>query len=301
VLVVVFSLLITLYLIIPEAIFRTIFGWFVPAKSFVLTKTETAYKAIAVALVPFLFALVGAWYFPIMRNFPFPVDRSGTEVRRSDYKIVAAALYSEAQFEKSTNEFWPALTRSSRRQGRLISWYLLAMGLEATAAGVLAKNYARYRENPVLRALGYRWLADKILFSYVSEWHPLLTPYLYVDPATTVQADILCTNDTLYQGTVSQYFLKDGQLSGIFLRDPKRFDRHSYLNERAAGRDPQVNDYWKSIPSENLYFFVEKIINMNLSYKPPLGTLVDSATILRILADLVGQSFDPKKVTITRE
>jgi hypothetical protein len=64
--------------------------------------------------------------------------------------------------------------------------------------------------------LGYLWFADKVLFNYISEWHPLLTPYLYVDPKTAVQADILCTNEVLYQGTVSQYFLKDGQLSGIF-------------------------------------------------------------------------------------
>jgi hypothetical protein len=301
VLVVVFSLLLTLYLIIPESIFRTIFGWFIPAKSFVMTKAETAYKAIVIAFLPFVFALVGTWFFPIMKSFPFPVQGSTDELRRADYKIVAVGLYSDAQFEKVRSEFWPAFTRSSRRQARIILWYFAVVAFEAAIAGVLAKNYARYRENPVFQRLGYRWLADKVLFSYISEWHPLLTPYLYVEPDTTVQADILCTNDVLYQGTVSQYFVKDGQLSGIFLRNPRRFNREGYVKEKEAGKKPEAKDFWKSIPSENLYFFVEKIINMNLSYKSPSKGAADVIAITRLIADLLGKTIDPKKVTITQE
>jgi hypothetical protein len=85
--------------------------------------------------------------------------------------------------------------RSSRRQARLIVWYVLFVGLEAWLAGALAAKYAAYRSSPV-----YNWLADKFLFSYISEWHPLLTPYMFVDQDTSVQADILCTNGILYQG-----------------------------------------------------------------------------------------------------
>jgi hypothetical protein len=107
-------------------------------------------------------------------------------------------------------QFWPAFARCSRRQARLIFWYALFIVLEASLAGELAKHFARYKANRV-----YKWIADKLLFSYISEWHPLLTPYSYVDPNTTVQADILCTNGTLYQGRVSQHFLKDGQLTGF--------------------------------------------------------------------------------------
>jgi hypothetical protein len=301
VLVVAFSLLITFYLIIPESIFRTVFGWFIPARSFVLTKTETAYKAIVVAFLPFVFALAGTWYFPIMQSFPFPVHGNKDELRRSDYKIVTVGLYSDAQFEKVRSEFWPAFTRSTRRQGRIILWYFVAVAFEAVIAGKLAKNYARYRENQVLQRLGYRWLADKVLFSYISEWHPLLTPYLYVDPDTTVQADILCTNDTLYQGTVSQYFVKDGQLSGIFLRGPRRFDREGYLKEKEAGKKPEAKNFWKPIPSENLYFFVDKIVNMNLSYKSASKGVADMAAITRMIAELLGKTIDLKKVTITQE
>ena len=293
-LVVLFSLLLTLYLVIPEAIFRTIFGWFVSPRNFVLSRTETAYRALGIAALPFVLAVAGCWHFPVMKSFPFPVRENSSEVRRADYRVVTECLYSEAEFQRLHSEFWPAFMRCARRQARLILWYSFFILLEASLAGKLAKNFARYKHNAI-----YKWIADKLLFSYISEWHPLLTPYAYVDPNTTVQADILCTNGTLYQGRVSQHFLKGGQLTGIFLQEPRRFDRAAYLkakNESAA--DPLVEDFWKTIPSQNLYFFAEKIVNMNLSYKA--AEELDSRIIARFIAEVLKRDFRPEQITITQ-
>ena len=110
-LVVLFSLLLTLYLVIPEAIFRTIFGWFVPPRNFVLSKTETAYRALGIAALPFVLAVAGCWHFPVMKSFPFPVRENSSEVRRADYRVVTECLYSEAEFRRLHSEFWPAYTR----------------------------------------------------------------------------------------------------------------------------------------------------------------------------------------------
>jgi hypothetical protein len=301
VLAVLFSLLLTLYLIIPEAIFRMIFGWYVPPRNFVISTAETAYRALVVAILPFAFAWAFSWYMPIAQSFPFPVRNGTTQSRRSDYKLVTSALYSEDEYKSSKNEFWPAFSRCARRQVRLISWYILLIGLEAWLAGWLAANYAKYRSFWL-----YNWLADKFLFSYISPWHPLLTPYLFVDKDTTVQADILCTNGTLYQGTVSQHFAKDdGTLSGIFLREPKRYNRELYMKDREAlekeGTNPDKNAYWQPIPSENLYFFADKIFNMNLNFKPPAGRVADREAIRKLLIEVIGHSFNPKNVTITQE
>jgi len=112
VLVVLFSLLLTLYLVIPEAIFRTIFGWFVPPRNFVLSKTETAYRAIGIAALPFAPALFGCWYLPGMNAFPFPV--------RDNYRALTESLYSDTEFQRLRTQFWPAFARCSRRQARLI-------------------------------------------------------------------------------------------------------------------------------------------------------------------------------------
>lgn len=98
-------------------------------------------------------------------------------------------------------------------------------------------------------------------------------------------ADILCTNDTLYQGYVSQYFLKDGQLSGIILRSPRRFDRQPYLKAKEAGSKPNKDDYWIKIPSRNLIFLADKIFNMNVSFVPAPAEIEDSASVENFLAD----------------
>jgi hypothetical protein len=301
VLAVLFSLLLTLYLIIPEAIFRTIFGWYVPPRNFVISKAETAYRALVVAVLPLLFAWVFTWYMPIVQCFPFPVQNNTSELRRADYKLVASALYSEEEFKSSKQQFWPALTRSTRRQARLIAWYILLIGLEAWLAGWLAANYAKFKTNWL-----YSWLADKFLFSYISEWHPLLTPYMFIEKETTVQADILSTNGTLYQGTVTQHFIRDGSLTGVFLTAPRRFNRDLYSKDRdaraAAGQPkPNKEEYWQGIPSQNLYFFADKIFNMNLTYKPPEGQVADADAVKKLVIQISGSSLDFKNITITQE
>ena len=292
------SLLLTLYLIIPEAIFRTIFGWYVPPRNYVLSRIETAYKALVIAILPLTLAWVGAWYAPLMKTFPFPVRANTAEMRRSDYKLLASALYSEEEYRNSKKEFWPTFTRCCRRQARLIIWYILFIGIQARIAGSLAANFAKYRNSSF-----YLWFADKFLFSYISEWHPLLTPYVFVDKETTVQADILCTNGILYQGTVTQHFIKDGSLTGIFLTAPKRFNHDRYVRDREAldkeGKKPDKLSYWQPIPSENLYFFGDKIFNMNLTYKPPAGKIVVDDAVRRLILEIVGSAL-PKNVTITQ-
>ena len=298
------SLLVSLYLIIPEAIFRTIFGWYVPPRNFVITRAETAYRALVVAVLPLTLALVGAWYAPIMATFPFPVQANSSELRRADYKLVTSALDSEQEYRDSKEKFWPALTRCARRQARILCWYMLFIALEAWGAGYLAANYAKYKSNSF-----YEWVADKFLFSYISEWHPLLTPYLFLDKETKVQADILCTNNVLYQGTVTQHFVSDGKLTGIFLNNPRRFDRELYLAhraewEKAGGPKPDKPDkekYWRTIPSENLYFFADKIFNMNLNFKSSAGQVADVEGVRKLIIEILGQWMENKNMTIKAE
>ena len=219
-----------------------------------------------------------SWDIPGPRSWPLPVEQNSAQQRRIDYKIVTSGLYSEAEFTKSSNVFWPALTRCSRRQARLAFWYFLFVAGEAVLLGFFASRYASYSGKPF-----YRWLSDRLLSPYISQWHPLLTQDLL--PGTVVQADILCTNNTLYQGIVSQYFMKEGELSGIILQKPRRFDRDPYLKAKNEGAKPEKKEYWISIPSQHLYFFADKIVNMNLSYVTVAGTKASSAAVEKFLAE----------------
>jgi len=294
VLAVVFSVLLTLYLIVPEAIFRTIFGYFVPEKHFVLTRTEKAYRAVLVTIAPLGLALWASWYVPVAQDFPFSVEKNTIENRRADYTMVLNALYSEHEFEKSVPEFWHAATRCIRRQARLIVWYLLLVGLEALGAGLLVLKYAEYK-----RMTLYKWFSNKILFPFISEWYPLLSPQTLL-PGTRVQADLLCTNDTLYQGFVAEHFVQDGKLTGILLDEPKRFERKAYLKEKEEGKSPDKKLFWIPIPSEHMYFFSDKIVNMNLTYISPRGKPADAEAVKNFIKGVLGRSFGEEgKITIS--
>ena len=78
------------------------------------------------------------------------------------------------------------------------------------------------------------------------------------------------TDDTLYSGEVAEYFLgSDGSLAGLFLRNPKRFDRPRYLKEKADwGITRPVETFWRNIPSAKLYLIGAHIVNLNLNYAP---------------------------------
>lgn len=292
---VVCSVLLTLYLIVPEAIFRTIFSYFIPEKHFVLTRTEKAYRAVLVTILPLGLALLASWYAPVTQHFPFPVEKNTVQDRRGDYTLVLNALYSEHEFEKSPPEFWHAATRCIRRQARLIVWYLLLVGLEAWGAGFLVLKYAKYKKKSL-----YKWFSNNVLFPFISEWYPLLTPQIHLLPGTRVQADLLCTNDTLYQGFVAEHFVQDGKLTGIILDEPKRFERKLYLKEREGGKSPDKKLFWIPIPSEHMYFFSDKIVNINLTYISATGTPADAEAVRVFVSEVLGRSIgDDGKITIS--
>ena len=263
------SLLLVVYLLIPEAAFRLIFNLFVPVRNFPLSRTETVYRAALISSVPFVAAYLMVWFVPVAQQHPFHFDDT-VQLRRADYKVLVSAMYSEQEFSKSKAEFWPALTRASRRQGRLLTWYLIWVILLALIMGMIARNIPRWRKHKGKRR--YKLLnlvSDKILFPYISQWHVLLTAFMV--PGSTIQADVLCVDGSLYKGHVETHFLDEGRLSGIILTDPFRFDRSAYLKQKEAGNKPDKNNYWTSIRSANLYFFADKILNMNLRYANPAG------------------------------
>lgn len=263
------------YLLIPEGIFRLVFGLFISSRNFVLTRTEKAYRAVLITILPFLLAWFCSWYVPLPRTYPFPIRDNSVQQRRSDYRAVFAGFYSDSEFVKLGNDFWPAVTRCARRQGRLVSWYFLLVGLESLGIGMLVASY------PKLKDPRLKWISNSFLTAYISQWHPLLPKRDDI----IVQVDILCTNDLLYQGELLDYFLKDGELSGMILKDPRRFDRTGYLKEKDAGNKPDTKAFWRPIPSKNLYFLADKIVNVNLTYLTPSPQVQDLVAVEKFLME----------------
>jgi hypothetical protein len=60
---------------------------------------------------------------------------------------------------------------------------------------------------------------------------------------------------------------KEGELSGIFLESPRRFDRQGQIRDKEQEAPKRDNDsYWRDIPSNNLYISSDKINNLNVRY-----------------------------------
>jgi hypothetical protein len=221
------SALIAGYLLVPNALFRFVLGRFVPLRVFQDRKTEDLTRAVVTLAFIYVAALLTVWYVPGCNGHPFrfPDDAS---LRVSDYETVAGGLYSEELFRQHQASFWDAAWRSLERQGRLIFWYYCFVVVFAMLAGWATKHYGKLR-----RIKTYVWLADFYLLPHISQWYALLTPFTFSDNRTVVKADVLMTDNTLYRGDVADHFLdKDGNLSGLFLANPRRFDRVAYLREK---------------------------------------------------------------------
>lgn len=179
--------------------------------------------------------------------------------------MVVSGLHSEPLFKEYGQGFWEALWRTFKRQGRVIFWYYVLVATVAFGLGVLTRYYGTLKGNRL-----FSWFADIYLLPHISQWHPILTGFTFAGK-TTVKADVLMTNDVLYDGEVADYFLNsDGSLAGIFLKSPRRFERDRYLEERAKwGMTRPVATFWRNIPSAKLYLIGAKIVNLNLRYEPP--------------------------------
>jgi hypothetical protein len=277
------SLLITLYLLIPSSLFRLFFGFFVPLRSFVRTRGEELFQAVASVFLPICLTAILVWTVSPFNQLPLSFIDT-TQARSADYKLIASALYSEAIFKEKGDAFWNALNRTERRQGRFLIWYYLFVVIEGVLVGGLCISYPKLA--------GRRWYevaAKHVLLPNISAWHLLLTPFFFQDKSTVVWVDILCADDTLYRGRVIDHSVdKEGQLAGIIITDAKRYDRKAYLKEKEKSTAAVNKDeYWRPIPGAKLYLFADKILNLNLSYEGPQPS---SSLMAALLSRLLNQT-----------
>jgi hypothetical protein len=260
------SLFLVAYLVVPGVLFRALFSLYVPLRAFDRTRTqEFAYSAV-VCVAPYVLAVVLVWYTDLGR-WPFPFQDTWAQ-RDADYKTVVTASFAEP-FADSKDQFWTAATRSGKRQLRVLSWYIVFVGAEALLLGFVASNWGTWQ----LRLAGMprteRFLT-RLLLANVSEWHVLLTNFLF--PGTTIQVDVLTAEDRLYRGQVLSYTRdREGVLTGIYLDGAERYDRAGLLADRASGVAKGNPEYWKSIPGKRLYIFADKLFTLNIRPQTTLG------------------------------
>jgi hypothetical protein len=267
------------YLLIPGTLYRTVFSFFIPPRYFQRTRADEIRFAVLASALPFLLAILIT--AAIHQPFGFP---DTVEQNRLDYRTVVTGSYSEPLFRRDPAHFWEAFNRVVRRQARLLSWYYLWLAVEATLLGMASRRLCKFLGRPRLQ-----WIADHLLVPQISEWYLLLTAATFPPrPALSVQLDLLTADDHLYRGLVvpGSYFLdKEGMLTGIMLKQARRFDRRRYLQDQKAGKSPNADRYWKEIPGNNLFLPYERILSLNIRYEPKPST--DASLMLnKILSEM---------------
>ncbi|MGD0930837.1 MAG: hypothetical protein ABR902_09310 [Candidatus Korobacteraceae bacterium] len=284
------SIAIAVYLLVPHALFRVLLGRFVPLRAFQESKAEEFTNASVTLIVIFLCSVFLVHHTPYLKSHPFPCS-DNLASRRSDYQRVASAIYSEKEF-RNDDAFWGALWRTLDRQGRFLTWYYLLVLLFSIGATLSMKFYGALQKNRFF-SVAVRF----VILPYVSQWYALLTPFLFSDKSTVVTADVLMTDQVLYRGEVVEYFLDGaGDLSGLILGSPRRFDKRAQLREREQwGTARDTADFWRDILSAKLYLVASQIVNLNLTYASP------KAFEDNVRRELSRRGFNAKKYSVTVE
>jgi hypothetical protein len=261
------SALLGLYVFVPYILFHRLCSLFLRLKKFQRTKTDEIVFGVVVAGLPFLLTLFLFWHGLININLvPYPVQDTH-EQRVSDYRMVAASVYSEPHFKEHEAETWTAAARVYERQIDFLTWnYILVLGEIFLYAGLTAQ-YGRFRNNRI-----YGWVASKILLPAVSEWHILLTNFNFPPgEKRSVAVDVMTKDNLLYRADVVNHFLgNDGELFGLLLKNAQRFQYDRLKDDRAAGSRKDNEEYWKLVSGGgNFYIAGNNISSLNIRYPLP--------------------------------
>lgn len=260
------TLFVVFYVYAPGVLFSKTFSLFIPLKKFQRSNTQEIAFALTASIFPLLLAALLTFHF--------------AEVDLDVYGTLLSGLHSTEWFAKNETEFWNAFTIASSHQCLLLPSYYVLVVIEGTLAGLLCSHYGKLQCFKL-----YKKAANRFLLPTLSEWHVLLTQFAY--PDSRVIADVLTVEDHLYSGLAAEYFTDlQGDLSGILLTEARQFQRNEYLQDKKDGKQRDKAQYWRVIPGARLYIFADKIIDINLSYKPTANDYLQALKQQRIVTEL---------------
>lgn len=274
------SVLLGLYILLPEFLFKKL------AFNFrVVTKTQRArfeeiVSGVEVSLLPFLCAYFASRVFWFIGHWPFPIEQSVAD-KYSDYRTAVTALSSDQYFREHLNADWVAIDHIRLDQCRFLFWMYCALVIEIACVVLLTYFFGSLSRYPL-----YRKTFGKFILGRASNWDVLLTGFAFPRRSRPqVEVDAMTTDGHLYAGTVADFSLKaDGELSGLLLTECKRYRFQHLEDDRKAGLKPNPKEYWKDIPGAKLYLFAERISNLNIRYETPERELLED--VKRLLEKL---------------
>lgn len=285
------SMLLGAYVLLPDFLFKKFAPNFRDVTRARGGRFTEIFSGAGASLLPFFFALLASKFCRLVGHWPLPVEESVAQ-KYFDYRTLITSLCSDTYFHEHLDGTWTAAGHVLLHQGRFLFWMYFALALEIVCAVLLTYFFgslSRYRI--------YRWTFGKIFLGRASHWQLLLTGFAFPRGSRPqVVVDAMTTDDHLYAGTVGDYFLNvDGELSGLLLKNFKRFKRVELEAARKAGLNPDPGEYWTEIPGTNFYLPADKIASLNIRYEAPRSELIqDLEELLRgmNLDESVTISFD---------
>ena len=269
-------------LAVPNFLFRFCFSIFLPIKGTDYSTSKELYFALTNTAIVFLLSFLFARQF-----YSVPI---------SNYETVLSGLHSTEYFNQSPVNFWKAAHQVAWEFVYILPFFYLAVGLEGLSLGGLCICYSwlKFKLGNTGLFKIYHFFMERFLFRHIPEWHMILSDF--GEYRATVVADVMTLENHLYQGNVGTYFTdKEGQLTGIFLLDAKRFQFDHYLADRKDDKAKPVSEYWKAIPGKNLYILSDKILNFNIHYK---SVLHSEAKVREIVAKELAKSLPTQKFSV---
>lgn len=256
------SALLGLYLFLPDFLFDRFAYVYVRLKKPQRTTPEDVFAGILAAAIPFVAAWIlslNSWY---VGHYPFFIDEA-VAIKNADYQTVLSGIISDSFLNLHLPDFWSASAHVIWHQARFLTWFYILLFVEIKIVVFLTTKYGEWKDNPF-----YRSTVGETIFRRASEWHVLLTPFAFPNKNLKIQVDVITNDGHLYQGNVGDHFVDtDGKLSGILLKDFKRFRFEALQDHRKRGFEREVNSYWRNIPGANFYIPGEKIMTLNIRYE----------------------------------
>lgn len=261
------TLITAVYIFGPELLSRYILGWVVPRRAIQQTSSEEISRAILTAAVPLCLAV--SW---VTLRHVVAWDAITTDVH-----TYTAGIVSQKFFDEHTAQFFSA-AKTVLTVFWAVAWRLYALLIiYAVIIDIVIYYYGEIR-NSQWMAKHPRWRSVLAIFVLprISVWHTLLKSVSH-KKSVDIRVDIITSRDALYRGTIEDLLLtKDGELSGLLLTTPLRYQREKYLDdlkkysERLTDQlpitqsKPHSDNYWKPIPGHAFLIRSDHIETINL-------------------------------------
>jgi hypothetical protein len=263
------TFLVAAYVLGPDLFSRWMLGFVVQRRNITQSKSEEITRGVLWAIIPlwmaWMFRHVGPWSLP--------------QNSKIDLQVFFSGLYSDLYFKDHQQEFFDAAGSFIRLNVCVLLRLYLVILLSGILLNFLIKKYGTIRHFLASKTKGSKTLGllsrnalsilSTVVLPRISEWHVTLSPILLPSKEMNIGVDVLTKSGTLYAGALEDKVIgPDGNLQTITLRDPRRFRREEYLEDKKNSLKPKPENYWKAIPGNLFVIMASDITTLNVRHLP---------------------------------